>query len=139
MPLEIMMKTSRNFAISKEILVLSRIMKNFAVFRGIQEISRFIAINGKFRDSAHTAINFVLVRGLHSLDIILALSRASTTLTPVDHWCSQPESNYQPIDKQNKSAALTAEPPPNQFIKLSAYFVFIENFKFITSKWFTAM
>ena len=33
--------------------------------------------------------------GLHRLEITPALSRASTTLTPVDHQCSHLDSNLQ--------------------------------------------
>ena len=42
----------------------------------------------------------VKVRGV-KVRITLALSRASTTLTPVDHRCSQSDSNLQPRDQQN--------------------------------------
>ena len=35
-------------------------MKNYAVFREICKISRFFAVTGKYRNSAHIAINFCL-------------------------------------------------------------------------------
>ena len=40
-------------------------------------------------------------RGLYRLQITLILSRASNTLIPVDHRCSQSDSNHQPHDKQS--------------------------------------
>ena len=46
-------------------------MKNFAVFCGICKISRFFAVTGKFRDSAHTAISFV--SGVRSVEISVEL------------------------------------------------------------------
>ena len=35
-------------------------------------------------------------RGLHRLAITLTVSRVSTTLSPVDHRCSQSDSNHRP-------------------------------------------
>ena len=65
-------------------------MKNFAVFRGICKISQFFAVTSKFRDSAHTAINFCLCSGQTKF------TPGATKFTPGETKFTPGETNFTP-------------------------------------------
>ena len=58
------------YAVFRDITML---IKNFAIYRGKQQISRFFAVNCKFRDISYTAIKICLCLSIYygSWDLVL--------------------------------------------------------------------